>query len=50
MKYDWERMTEEQKIKATQHEVTLETHNGTTKDDMINIIKWLWDKFYVVEG
>jgi hypothetical protein len=41
-------MTEEQKIKAAQEEVNLETHNGTTKDDLLNILKWLWDKFEVV--
>ena len=42
-------MTEQQKIKAVQHEIDLETHNGTTKDDLLNILRWLWDKFEVVE-
>jgi hypothetical protein len=49
MKYNWDKMTEQQKIKAVQHEIDLETHNGTTKDDLLNIIRWLWDKFEVVE-
>lgn len=49
MKYDWANMTEQQKIKATQQEVYLETHNGTTKEDLLNIVKWLWDKFDVVK-
>jgi len=49
MKYDWDKMTEQQKIKACQHELDLVTHNGTTKDDLLNILRWLWDKFEVVE-
>jgi hypothetical protein len=49
MKYNWNKMTEEQKIKACQQEIDLETHNGTTKDDLINILRWLWDKFEIVE-
>lgn len=49
MKYNWDKMTEQQKIKAVQHEIDLETRNGTTKDDLLNIIRWLWDKFEVVE-
>jgi hypothetical protein len=49
LKYDWANMTEQQKIKATQQEVYLETHNGTTKEDLLNIVKWLWDKFDVVK-
>ena len=49
MKYNWDKMTEQQKIKAVQHEIDLETHNGTTKDDLLNILRWLWDKFEVVE-
>jgi hypothetical protein len=47
MKYDWNKMTEQQKIKAVQEEIDLETHNGTTKDDLINILRWLWDKFEI---
>ena len=47
MKYKWETMTEQQKIKATQQEIWFCTHNGTTKDDLLNILRWLWDKFEV---
>ena len=49
MKYNWDKMTEQQKINAAQMELDLETHNGTTKDDLLNILRWLWDKFEVVE-
>jgi hypothetical protein len=48
MKYNWDKMTEQQKIKAAQQEIDLATHNGTTKDDLLNILRWLWDKFEVV--
>lgn len=48
MKYNWEKLTEQQKIKAAQTEVWHVTHNGTTKDDLINILRWLWDKFEIV--
>lgn len=49
MKYNWETMTEQQKIKAVQRELELITHMGTSKEDLLNIIRWLWDKFEVVE-
>jgi hypothetical protein len=48
-KYAWDKMTEQQKIKACQEEIDLATHNGTTKDDLLNILRWLWDKFEVVD-
>ena len=47
MKYDWDKLTEQQKIKACQREIDLVTHNATTKDDLLNILRWLWDKFEV---
>lgn len=47
MKYNWESMSEQQKIKAAQEEINLVIHNGTTKDDLLNILRWLWDKFEV---
>jgi len=50
MKYNWESMSEQQKTKATQHEIDLVTHNATTKDDLLNILRWLWNKFEVVEA
>lgn len=49
MKYNWEHMTESQKVRAAQEEIRLITHNATTKDDLLNILKWLWDKFEVEE-
>ena len=48
-KYAWDKMTEQQKIKACQEEIRLATHNGATKDDLLNILRWLWDKFEIVE-
>ena len=48
MKYQkWDELDEYQKIKAVQDELDLVTHNGTTKDDLLNIIKWLWSKFEI---
>ncbi len=40
MKYDWCNMTEEEKRLAVKCEMVLVTHNGTTKDDFINIMKF----------
>lgn len=47
MKYNWDKMTETQKIKAIQEEVELETHNGTTKDDLLNMVKFMFDQFEI---
>lgn len=48
MKYqNWDDLSESQKIRAVQREIELVTHNGTPKDDLLNIIRWLWDKFEV---
>jgi hypothetical protein len=42
MKYqNWETYTDEQKQKAVEAESLLDTHNGTTKDDLINIMRYL---------
>lgn len=42
MKYqNWDGYTDEQKNKAVAEELRLETHNGTTKDDLLNIIRYL---------
>lgn len=42
MKYpNWDAYTDEQKDKAVAEELRLETHNGTTKDDLLNIIRYL---------
>ncbi len=50
MKYNWSEMSEQQKINACQKEVELVTHNGTTKEDLINILRWLWEKFEVSQN
>jgi hypothetical protein len=49
MKYNWDIMTEQQKIKAVQKEIDLVTHIATTKSDLLNMLRWLWDKFEVVD-
>lgn len=41
MKYDWNNLSEEQKQLAVKREMELVTHNGTTKDDFINIMRFL---------
>jgi hypothetical protein len=41
VKYDWNNLTEEQKQLAAEREMELVTHNGTTKDDFINIMHFL---------
>jgi hypothetical protein len=48
MKYPWSKMTETQKILAITEEMELDTHNGTTKEDLLNMVRWLWEKFEVV--
>lgn len=40
MKYDWKNMTEEQKAQAARCEANLPTHNGTTKEELADIIRW----------
>ena len=44
MKYNWESMTDEQKARAIKRELELETHNGTTKDDLLNMLRWLCEE------
>lgn len=40
MKYDWKNMTEEQKAQAARCEANLPTHMGTTKEELVEIIRW----------
>ena len=40
MKYDWKNMTEEQKAQAARCEANLPTHMGTTKEELVDIIRW----------
>ena len=42
MKYpNWNELSREKKQKAVEHELSLVTHNGTTKDDLVNIMRFL---------
>lgn len=44
MKYKWwERYTEARKWQIAHKEANMETHNATTKEDMINMIRFLVD-------
>ena len=46
MKYNnWNEMSDAQKYEVFKKEADLETHNATTKDDLVNIVKWLWNRF-----
>lgn len=47
MLYDWDTLTESQKVKAVDIELKKATRNATTKDDLVNMLRWLWDKFEV---
>ena len=49
MKYPWNELSETQKIKVIQQEMSLVTHMGTTKDELLNMLRWLWDKFEIEE-
>jgi acyl carrier protein len=42
VKYNWDEMNEQQKLKAFKEEAELVTHNGTTKQDLVNILKFVW--------
>lgn len=42
MKYKhWDEYSDAQRWKISKYEAALETHNATTKEDMMNIIKFL---------
>jgi NTP pyrophosphatase (non-canonical NTP hydrolase) len=41
MKYNWDKMNDTQKASAIRKEMELDTHNGTTKDDLLNMLRWL---------
>lgn len=42
MKYpNWEAYTDGQKQNAVEDELRLDTHNGTSKDDFVNIVYYL---------
>ena len=41
MKYIWENMTDDDKCAAVHEELRLKTHMGTTKDDLLEIVRFL---------
>lgn len=46
MKYNREKYNElsnEEKLQIIEEEINLETHNRTTRDDLIMLLKSLWD-------
>lgn len=52
MKYNREKymeLSEEKKLRIIEEEINLETHNGTTKDDLLMLLKSLWDMAVDVE-
>jgi hypothetical protein len=48
LKYNWETMTDDQKRAAVAEELRLVTHMGTTKDDFIEIMKFLNEQNKVI--
>jgi hypothetical protein len=44
MKYPWNKMSDTQKASAIKEEMKLDTHNGTTKDDLLNMLQWLLEE------
>lgn len=41
MKYNWAEMDYTQKMRAVEEEMRLTTHNGTTKDDLVEVMRFL---------
>jgi hypothetical protein len=48
---DWmdgsDKYTEEEIITAIYYVMNMETHNGVTKEKLVNAIKWLWYENYM---
>ena len=47
MKYDrqaFENAPDDVKLRIIADEVNLETHNGTTKEDLLMLLKWIYDE------
>lgn len=42
-----ERYTDEEKLLAIHEVIEMPTHNGITKDTILNALKWLWN--YAIE-
>lgn len=49
-RYRWDKMTEQDKIHAVAQEMGLVTHMWITKDDLVNMLRWLWDKFEIEQN
>jgi hypothetical protein len=41
-----DRFTDEEKAEAIYLVMNMATHNFVTKADFLNVIKWLWNRFY----
>ena len=41
-----EKFTNEEKAEAIYHVMNMATHMSITKDNMIEVIKWLWNQQY----
>lgn len=49
MKYPfWNEYDDERKWKVIEQEIELETHNGTTKDDLLNMMLFMRDQIRAV--
>lgn len=43
---DCDKFTDEEKAEAIYHVMNAPTHNSITKDNMVKVIKWLWNRNY----
>lgn len=53
MKYNKQaflKATDEDKMEIIKDEIGLETHNGTTKADLLMLIEWMYGKLAEVAG
>lgn len=41
-----DKFTDEEKAEAIYLVMNMATHNFVTKTDFINVVKWLWNRFY----
>lgn len=46
---NWNDLPDEKKIIAVKTELELVTHMATTKEDLLDMIKFLWNQFEVEE-
>lgn len=45
-----EKYTEREKARAIRKVMKMPTHNGITKDSMLEVIRWQWDRLYDWSG